>query len=99
VINTVATQRAHTIVPSPDGRYVVTQMEVQHSPLMVFDLKPVFDGTAKRVSFPVGEWVADWRDLPHNHELRWPYVFDAAYEDGVQIVDIREPSNPKTVGW
>jgi len=97
--NTVPAQRAHTIVPTPDGRYVVTQMEVQFSPLMIFDLKPVFDKTVKSVSIPVGVWAADWHDLPHNHQVRWPYVFDAAYEDGLQVIDIRDPTNPKTVGW
>jgi hypothetical protein len=99
IINTVSVQRAHTIVPTPDGRYVVTQMEVQFSPLMIFDLKPVFDKTAESVSIPVGVWAADWHDLPHNHQVRWPYVFDAAYEDGLQVLDIRDPTNPKTVGW
>jgi hypothetical protein len=99
VINTVPVQRAHTIAPTPDGRYVVTQMEVQFSPLMIFDLKPAFDKAGESVSAPVGAWAADWHDLPHNHKLRWPYVFDAAYEDGLQVIDIRDPANPKTVGW
>jgi hypothetical protein len=107
VINSVAVQRAHTIVPTPDGVYVVTQMEVQFSPLMIFQLKPL-DGndralatgpTVDSVSIPIGVWTADWHDLPHNHKIRWPYVFDAAYEDGLQVVDIRDPKNPKTVGW
>lgn len=100
VINTVAVQRAHTILPTPDGRYVVTQMEVQFSPLMIFDLGPVLDRTTSApVSIPVGVWTADWHDLPHNHKIRWPYVFDAAYEDGLQVVDIHDPTNPTTAGW
>jgi hypothetical protein len=99
VANTVPVQRAHTIVPTPDGRYVVTQAEVQFSPLMIFDLKPVFDKTVQSVEIPVGVWTADWHDLPHNHQVRWPYVFDAAYEDGLQVIDIKDPTNPKTVGW
>jgi hypothetical protein len=99
VINTVAVQRAHTIVPTPDGRYVVVQSEVQFSPLMIFDLKPLFDKKEGSVSIPVGVWAADWHDLPHNHQVRWPYVFDAAYEDGLQVIDIRDPANPKTAGW
>ena len=98
-INTIPTVRAHTIVPTPDGRYVVTQMEVQFSPLMIFDLKPVFDKTVERVGIPVGVWAADWHDLPHNHQVRWPYVFDAAYEDGLQVIDIHDPTKPKTVGY
>jgi hypothetical protein len=26
-------------------------------------------------------------------------VFDAAYEDGLQVVDIRDPTHPKTHAW
>jgi len=99
VINTVPVQRAHTIVPTPDGRYVVTQAEVQFSPLMIFDLAPVLAKKAASVSVPIGVWTADWHDLPHNHQVRWPYVFDAAYEDGLQVIDVRDPTKPKTVGW
>lgn len=92
-------QMGHTIVPTPDVRYAITQMEYQFSPLMVFDIKPLLDGSAKNVSKPIAAWTPDWRDLPHNHEVRWPYVFDAAYEDGLQILDIRDAKNPKPVGW
>jgi hypothetical protein len=96
----VAVQRAHTIIPTPDGRYIVTQMEVQFSPLMIFDLAPALDRTTREpVSIPIGVWTADWHDLPHNHKVRWPYVFDAAYEDSLQVIDIRDPTHPKTAGW
>jgi hypothetical protein len=76
----------------------VTQMEVQFSPLMIFDLRALAD-KAFGADVPVGAWAADWHDLPHNHKIRWPYVFDAAYEDGLQVVDIRDPRQPRTAGW
>jgi hypothetical protein len=98
-INGVPTERAHTMIPTPDGRYVVTQMEVQFSPLMFFDLKPVWDKTEPSASVPISAWTADWQDLPHNHKMRWPYIFDAAYEDGLQVIDIRDPLKPKTAGY
>jgi hypothetical protein len=98
-INGVPVQRAHTMVPTPDGRYVVTQMEVQFSPLMIFDLKSVFDKTDVQSGVPVSAWTPDWQDLPHNHKIRWPYVFDAAYEDGFQVIDIRDPLHPKSIAW
>jgi hypothetical protein len=31
--------------------------------------------------------------------VRWPYVFVSAYEDGLQIFNMADPSNPVTVGW
>ena len=48
----------------------------------IVDLKPALDGTVKTVSRPIGAWTADWHDLAHNHEVRWPYVFVSAYADG-----------------
>ncbi len=91
--------RGHTIIASPDARYAVTQMEYQFSPLMIFDLGPGLRGEVPTIRRPVGAWIADWRDLSHNHEVRWPYIFAAAYEDGLQIIDAQTPSDPKTVGW
>jgi hypothetical protein len=42
---------------------------------------------------------ADWNDLLHNHEVRWPYVFVSGYEDGLQIFNIQDPAHPKDKGW
>jgi hypothetical protein len=62
-------------------------------------MKPVLDGQARTVTRPIGSWIADWRDLSHNHEVRWPFVFAAAYEDGLQVIDVTDPANPRTAGW
>src|SRR5262249_22200211 len=64
-----------------------------------FDLKPGLDGQVKAISRPIGAWTADWRDLPHNTEVRWPYVFTSTYEDGLQIFNMMDPTSPYTVGY
>lgn len=89
----------HTFTPSPDGHYAVTETEYQYAPLRIFDLEPGLSGKASTISAPVGAWQADWRDLAHNHEMRWPYVFVSAYEDGLQVFDMSDPTNPQTIGW
>ena len=89
----------HTITPGPRGRYVVGETEYQYAPLRIFDLKPALDGEVQNVSLPISAWTADWRNLAHNHEIRWPYVFVAAYEDGLQVFDMRDPENPYTVAY
>jgi hypothetical protein len=89
----------HTITPTPDHRYVVTETEYQYAPLRLFDLKPGLDGTAKAISRPVGAWNFDWKDLPHNHEVRWPYVFVSGYEDGLEVFNMMDPTNPYTTGF
>jgi hypothetical protein len=92
-------QRGHTFMVEPTGRYAWTETEYQYAPLRVFDLKPGLDGTVKTISRPIGAWTADWKDLSHNFEIRWPYVFVSAYEDGLQVVNMMDPTNPYTVGY
>jgi len=91
--------RGHTVTPTPDGRYVVTETEYQYAPLRIFDLRPGLDGTVQTITQPIGAWTANWRHLPHNHEVRWPYVFVSAYEDGMQVFNMLDPTNPITVGY
>jgi hypothetical protein len=90
---------AHTFTPSPDGRYAVTETEYQYTPLRIWDLAAAQQGKMQNVDVPIAGWTADWRDLSHNHEVRWPYVFVSAYEDGMQVFDLKDPANPHTDGY
>ncbi|MEO8451218.1 MAG: hypothetical protein ABI647_15585 [Gemmatimonadota bacterium] len=89
---------AHTFTPSPDGRYAVTETEYQYTPLRIWDLADGQSGKTQNIDEPISAWTADWRDLAHNHEVRWPYVFVSAYEDGLQIFNLTDPKHPKTEG-
>ena len=82
----------HTFTPTPDGRFAVTETEYQYAPLRIFDLSPGLDGKVQAVTQPIGAWTADWHDLSHNHEVRWPFVFVSAYEDGLQIFSMYDPT-------
>jgi hypothetical protein len=99
VTGVAGVSHAHTFTPTPDGRYIVGESEDQYQPLRFFDLKPGLDGTVKTVSRPIGAWTAKWQNLAHNHEVRWPYVFVSAYEDGFWVVNMMDPTNPYTVGF
>jgi hypothetical protein len=89
----------HTFTPTPDGRYAVIETEYQYAPLRIFDLKPGLDGAVKTVSQPIGAWTARWDGCPHNTEVRWPYVFVSAYEDGLYVYNWMDPANPYTVAY
>jgi len=89
----------HTFTPTPDGRYVVAETEYQYAPLRIFDLKPGLDGEVTTIREPIGAWTANWKNLSHNHEVRWPYVFVSGYEDGLQVFSMMDPTNPVTVGY
>lgn len=92
----------HTVVATSDSRYALTTNEMQHMPLRIWDIRPLLEGETDWISeHPewVGSWIPDWRDVPHNMEVRYPYVFVASYEDGMQVFEMRDPANPKTVGW
>ncbi len=90
---------SHTFTPSPDGHYAVTETEYEYTPLRIWDLSAGQSGKAKNLDTPIAGWTADWRDLAHNHEVRWPYVFVSAYEDGLQVFDLKDPTNPHTDGY
>ncbi len=91
--------RGHTFTPSPDGRYVIAETEYQYAPLRIFDLQPALDGEVQNISSPISAWTADWRQLVHNHEVRWPYVFVSGYLDGLQVFSLMDPKNPVTVAY
>jgi hypothetical protein len=61
-------------------------------------LKPGLDGTVKNINRPIGAWTAHWKGLPHNTEVRWPYVFVSTYGDEFQVFNMMDPTNPYTVG-
>ncbi len=89
----------HTFTPSPDGRYAITETEYQYAPLRMFDMKPGVDGETENIRSPISAWTANWKNLVHNHEVRWPFVFVSGYHDGLQIFSMMDPKNPQTVGF
>ena len=99
VVGSAGVGWGHTFTPTPDGAFAVTETEYQWAPLRIYDLRPGLEGKVQAVTQPVSVWNADWNDLSHNHEVRWPYVFVSAYEDGLQIFNMQDPAHPKTIGW
>jgi hypothetical protein len=90
----------HTFVATPDGRYGMTIMtSLAHQPIRFWDLKPALDGQTPVIRQPVGEWTPDPDKSAHMIEVRWPYAFVAHYEDGLQVLDIRNPADPVQVGF
>jgi hypothetical protein len=92
-------QFGHTFTPTPDGHYAVTEVEYRTAPLRIFDLKPGLDGQVANISRPIGAWTANAKNFSHNHQMRWPYVFVAAFDDGMQVFNMMDPTNPVTVGY
>lgn len=97
-------QNGHTFTPTPDGRYGLGMPEptYQHSPVRFFDLQPDGPGgsTPNVVrGSGIGAWIAKFGGATHNHEIRWPYVFISAQDDGLQIVNMTDPTRPFTVGY
>ena len=89
----------HTFTPSPDGRYAVGETEYQYAPLRIFDVGSAMDAGQAVISDPISAWTANWRNLSHNHEVRWPFVFVAAYEDGFQVFNMFDPFRPADWGY
>ena len=92
-------QYGHTFTPSADGRYVIAETEYQYAPLRIFDLQPALEGDVTNIRRPISAFTANWKNLVHNHEVRWPFVFVSGYLDGLQVFNLQDPQNPVTVGF
>lgn len=100
IANSSLQSGGHTFVPTPDGRYAFTIMtSLGHQPVRVWDLKPALDGQVPVIRSPIGEWTADATKSAHMIEVRWPYLFVAHYQDGLQVLDVRFPDRPAHVGF
>ena len=78
---------------------MIAETEYQYAPLRIFDLQPALDGEVTNIRRPLSAFTADWRNLVHNHEVRWPFVFVSGYADGLQIFNLMDPESPVTVGY
>ena len=94
----------HTFTPSPDGRFALGMPvpTYQHSPIRFFNLHPEdANGSSPNIvtGSGIGAWIPKFGGATHNHEMRWPYVFISAQDDGLQIVNMTDPTRPFTVGY
>jgi hypothetical protein len=99
IVNSAAVQIGHGIAASPDGSHVVTSAGYRTAPMRIFDLRPVFEGTVPRIRTAAGAWTANWRNYAENFEMRWPFVFVAGMDDGLQVLNMLNPFEPFTVGY
>ena len=95
-ISSAAVQRGRAVMPTPDGRYVLTLAEYRTAPVRIFDLQPGLDGTLPRVRTAVSAWTSNWQNEYADLELRWPLAFAAALEDGLQVINVYDPLSPYT---
>jgi len=98
IIGVSGIRSGHTFTPTPDGNYAIAETEYQYAPLRIFDLQPGLDGSVAAIRRPIAAWTANWENLVHNHEMRWPYVFVSGYLDGLVVFNMMDPTNPITVG-
>jgi hypothetical protein len=96
IVGTSGVNWGHTFTPTPDGLFAVGETEYQYAPLRIFDLQPLWDGDVSNIRRPASAWTANWRNLSHNHEMRWPFVFVSGYEDGLQVFNMFDPYRPVT---
>ncbi|MDX1429624.1 MAG: hypothetical protein R3282_05015 [Rhodothermales bacterium] len=98
-VSAAAVRLGTRIAASPDGRYLVTAAGYRTSPIYIYDVEPALEKSLPSVRTAVGAWTADWRNRSRSFEVRWPYVFVAALHDGFQMFNMRDASEPYTVGF
>lgn len=94
-----AIRRGHMVSATPDGQYLLAGAEYRAAPLRIFNLQPALDGSLPVIRTSDGAWTDDWTSFLLAHETRWPLVFVASGEQGLQVFDMRDPENPFTYGY
>jgi len=97
--NPAAVKRGLDVSPSADGNFLATTADYRTAPVRIFDLTPAEDGRFSTVRTSVGAWANNWRGFHLDVETRWPYVFVAAAEQGLQIFNARDATDPYTIGY
>ena len=102
VINIPGVRDGHTFTPTPDGKFAlgISEPTYQHAPIRTFDLRPGVEGGQRAITGSgIGAWVAKFDGATHNHEIRWPYAFISGQDDGLQIINIMDPTDPYTQAY
>ncbi len=95
-VNSAAVQVGRSIRATPDGTHLVTTAGYETAPIRIFDMRPALDGTVPVMRTAVGAWTANWRRPVERHVVRWPFIFVAAFEEGLQVVNMMDPVAPYT---
>ncbi len=91
----------HSSWMTDDGSHVVFATETQGAPLYIVDVTDVPNGNfgvAKAMQHPL---LAPMHmdNTAHNPLIRGNFCFVSYYEDGVQVWDISDPTNPSIAGY
>ncbi|MFT5141566.1 MAG: hypothetical protein ACI80V_003123 [Rhodothermales bacterium] len=98
-VNSAAVHMGVGVQPSPDATHIVTTTNYASAPVRIFDLRPALDGTISQVRTASGAWTADWHGYSERFEVRWPYVFVAARDQGFQMFNMNNTFEPYTTAW
>jgi hypothetical protein len=95
-VNPATIRRGGVAMPTPDGRYLIASAGYRGAPVRIFDLQQVYDGTLPVVRTAESAWAANWKNLYTDLQIRWPLVFVAGTDDGLQVFNIRDAAAPYT---
>ncbi len=80
---------------TPDGQFLCTTDEAASGP----DSFKIWNVSNPGAVTLAGTYVSPTGALPHNVAVRGKYAYLAHTEDGLRILDIGNPSAPRSVGW
>jgi len=83
----------HSVSTSEDGRYLFVVDEVTNAPIRIFDIMnpaaPVL----------VGTYRPRLGTVPHHFVVRDDIAYLSMYKNGLEIVDVSDPTRPRMVGF
>lgn len=87
-----------------DGRYLYYTEEIPDGrPIRIVDLQYLKNGQIEVIgSFfkqLIPQDVGATKAVPHNVYIKDDLLFNSQYEDGLLVYDIKQPTQPRLVGW
>jgi choice-of-anchor B domain-containing protein len=83
----------HSATATPDGRYVYVADEVTNAPIRIFDMA---NPAAPAL---VGTYQPRFGTVPHHFVVRDDIAYLSMYKNGVEVVDVSDPTRPRLVGF
>lgn len=82
----------HNAWTTEDGHYVLTTDEIVDGRVKIWDMSDI-----NNVSF-VGDYTANPNAIIHNVYVRGDSAYISHYSEGLRVIDLADPANPREIG-
>ncbi len=89
-------EKTHSNWVTEDGNYLVSTREVENGDVRIFNIAD--PKAVERVATISAASLGIEGTSPHNLAIYQDILFVAWYDKGLQVIDLKDPANPKSIG-